>query len=166
MLEQLVDVNVLGTVATVRAFLPQLRSAGGERRILLTTSTSALYAMERMAAYTASKYAVMGYAETLRIELAPENIGVTTLIPAGMATTHVQSSAAAKPTDTPAFAPQDLEIIGGHHADYEAVTPEHAVRNVIRDLRANHPYIVTHLAHRTWIDERMTQIWAAFDRSN
>jgi NAD(P)-dependent dehydrogenase (short-subunit alcohol dehydrogenase family) len=50
-----VQVNVLGTVATVNAFLPQLRAAPGLRRILLTASTSGVHAAPRLGAYTASK---------------------------------------------------------------------------------------------------------------
>jgi NAD(P)-dependent dehydrogenase (short-subunit alcohol dehydrogenase family) len=78
------SVNVLGTVATVDAFLPQLRAASGLRRILLTASTSSVFAAPRLGAYTASKYAVLGYGETLRQELAAEGIGVTIMLPGGM----------------------------------------------------------------------------------
>ena len=41
--EWVYGVNVFGTIATCRRFLPQLRRAGPHPRILITTSTSALY---------------------------------------------------------------------------------------------------------------------------
>ncbi len=80
------DVNVLGTVRTVRAFLPLLRTGDGWRRIVLTASSSVLAPGVRMAAYQTTKFAVMGFGETLREELADEGIGVTVLFPGGMIT--------------------------------------------------------------------------------
>ena len=126
----LVGVNVLGTVATVDAFLPQLRAASGMRRILLTASTSGVFAAPRLGAYTASKYAVMGYGETLRLELAAEGIGVTMLLPGGMATTHIASSAAARPSDIGPSATTDDDLVAVGTAMVQGpddiATPEHA----------------------------------------
>src|SRR4051794_33259378 len=71
------EVNVLGTVRTVAAFLPMIRERGdaaeaGVRRVVLTASSGALVPGVRLAAYTASKDAVIGYGDTLRQELADE----------------------------------------------------------------------------------------------
>ena len=60
------EVNVLGTVRTVAAFLPMIRQRSGLRRILLTASSGALVPGVRLAAYTASKDAVIGYVEAAR----------------------------------------------------------------------------------------------------
>ena len=87
------NVNVLGTVRTVAAFLPLLRRSEGLRQIVLTSSSSALVPGIRLGAYVTSKYAVLGYGETLRMELADEGIGVTLVLPAGMMTRHLESSA-------------------------------------------------------------------------
>ena len=160
-------VNVLGTVHTVRAFLPQLRECGRGAHVLFTVSTSGLYAVPRIGVYTASKYAVMGFAETLRLELAPEGIGVTMLLPGPMATTHVQSSAQAKPghLTTPAYRPEDLEAVGAEMAGDRMVEPDHAVRHIVDELRANQAYVISHDVHRERIERRMSEIWRAFDRA-
>ena len=86
------DVNVMGVINTVNAFLPLLRKSGGHRHIVITSSSSALTPGIRLGAYVTSKYAVTGYGETLRMELAAENIGVSILFPAGMSTRHLESS--------------------------------------------------------------------------
>ena len=52
--------------APSRAFLPLLRARDGYRRIVLTASLSVLAPAVRMAAYQTSKFAVMGFGETLR----------------------------------------------------------------------------------------------------
>jgi len=52
------NVNVLGTVRTVREFLPMLRQGSGFRRIVFTASSSVLAPSVRLGAYQTSKFAV------------------------------------------------------------------------------------------------------------
>jgi NAD(P)-dependent dehydrogenase (short-subunit alcohol dehydrogenase family) len=165
-----IEVNVLGTVGTVEAFLPLLRAASGMRRILLTTSTSATYAAARLGAYTASKYAVLGYGETLRLELAAEGIGVTMVMPSAMATTHVESSAAARPV---ALGPsgttdEDLMAVGAAmvRGPDDVATPEHAARHVIDALVEDRPFLVTHGSAPAAVEERFRAIVEAFTQAN
>jgi NAD(P)-dependent dehydrogenase (short-subunit alcohol dehydrogenase family) len=143
------DVNVLGTVNTVAAFLPLLRATSGNRRVLLTASSAALVPGVRLAAYIASKHAVMGYGETLRLELAAEGIGVTIFFPAGMTTRHLESSELARPAALgPAtIAPDDIEAMMASRkvsVDTHTATPEHATRHLLAELAANERYVVSH----------------------
>ena len=92
----LLDVNVIGSARVARAFLPLLRKA--ERgRLAFTTSSSILDPASRLGAYQASKFAVWGLAETLRLELAEDGIGVTVIFPSAMITRHLETSEAAQP---------------------------------------------------------------------
>jgi NAD(P)-dependent dehydrogenase (short-subunit alcohol dehydrogenase family) len=164
------DVNVLGTVRTVRAFLPLVRAATGWRRIVLTASSSVLVPAVRLGAYQTTKFAVMGFGETLRYELADEGIGVTVLFPGGMITRHLASSAAARPagaTETGGNQDEDLTTMLAHRplADGDLVMPDHAVRNLLADLEADEPYCITHGDHRPVYDERQQAMVAAFDRA-
>ena len=162
------NVNVLGTVRTVAAFLPALRRAEGLRQIVLTSSSSALVPGIRLGAYVTSKYAVLGYGETLRMELADEGIGVTVVLPAGMMTRHLESSALAKPAEKGEWTlqPDDIEAmmssrdIGQEHV----ATPEHAVRDLLASIVADEPYLITHGQYREAYHERLAAIEAAFDR--
>lgn len=142
------DVNVMGTVRTVRAFLPLIRRRGGLRRILLTASSSVLAPAVRLGAYQTTKFAVMGFGETLRHELALEGIGVSVVFPGPMLTSHLDSSQAARPhhLSRTGARPEDLEAMLSHRpvAPEDLVEPDHAVRNVLADLLADVPYIVTH----------------------
>jgi len=165
-----IDVNVLGVVHTVAAFLPLLRATAGTRRIALTSSSAALVPGVRLAAYTASKFAVMGYGETLRLELAPEGIGVSILFPAGMRTRHLESSARARPTDIGEWTmmPDDIKAMKESRKLDEAahvVTAEHATRNLLRDLAENRRYIVTHGNYRDGFAERFEDILEALQRA-
>jgi NAD(P)-dependent dehydrogenase (short-subunit alcohol dehydrogenase family) len=162
------NVNVLGTVRTVDAFLPLLRAGTGWRRIVLTASSSVLVPAVRLGAYSTTKFAVMGYGETLREELAGEGIGVTILFPGGMLTGHLDSSAAARPAALEATGarPDDLTAMLEHRpmgAD-DVVEPDHAVRNLLADLVADEPYSITHGSHRAVYEQRRAALDAALDR--
>jgi NAD(P)-dependent dehydrogenase (short-subunit alcohol dehydrogenase family) len=165
------DVNVMGVVRTVDAFLPLIRATPGARRIALTSSSAALVPGVRLAAYTASKFAVMGYGETLRLELAPEDIGVSILFPAGMRTRHLESSARARPSDIGQWTmmPDDIKAMKESRKLDEAahvVTAEHATRNLLQELAENRRYIVTHGNYRDAFVERFDDILAALDRAH
>jgi len=165
----LIGVNLLGTVETVRVFLPLLRKSD-DAHLLFTGSVSSVLAAPRLGAYTASKMAVMGFAETLRLELAAEGIGVTVLIPAGMMTTHLESSAAARPAElgrSPELDDGDLAaLVEVLAATPDAMqTPEEAIRDLLPALLEDRPYVVTHPPNRAAVEARFAAILAAFDRS-
>lgn len=164
------DVNVMGTVHTVNAFLPLLRKSRGHRHIVITASSAALTPGVRMGAYTTSKYAVLGYAETLRMELASEDIGVSILLPAGMRTRHLESSALARPTEMgkSELRREDIDIMMASRkvssADHVA-TADHATRHFLAGLAANERYIITHGQYRESIVATYEQILQAHDRA-
>jgi NAD(P)-dependent dehydrogenase (short-subunit alcohol dehydrogenase family) len=81
--ERVVQVNLLGTAAVVRAAIPALRATRG--RIVTVASTLGLRALPDASAYCAAKFGVVGMTRALAAELAGE-VGVTLLIPGGMDT--------------------------------------------------------------------------------
>jgi 2-dehydro-3-deoxy-L-rhamnonate dehydrogenase (NAD+) len=81
--ERVIAVNLLGTVAVVRAALPALTMSRGA--VVTVASTLGLRAMADATAYCASKFGVVGFTRALAAETAGE-IGVTLVIPGGMAT--------------------------------------------------------------------------------
>lgn len=78
------DVNVLGTVRTVQALLPQLAAARGH--VVLTGSTAGRWAYEGGGAYTAAKHALVAVRETLRLELVERGVRVSEVAPGMVAT--------------------------------------------------------------------------------
>ncbi|WP_298889997.1 SDR family oxidoreductase [uncultured Serinicoccus sp.] len=73
------EVNVFGQVAVTQAVLPRLRAANG--RIVFISSTGGRSPVPMEGAYCASKFAVEGLADVLRVELAPWRIGVSVVEP-------------------------------------------------------------------------------------
>lgn len=82
--DRVVQVNLLGTAAVLRASLPWLRRSD-HPRIVTVASTLGLRALPAATAYAASKFGVVGLTRALTLELAGE-IGVTMLVPGGMDT--------------------------------------------------------------------------------
>jgi NAD(P)-dependent dehydrogenase (short-subunit alcohol dehydrogenase family) len=78
-LRRQLDVNVVGQLAPIQAFLPLLRRDRG--RIVLTGSVSGRLAMPYVGAYCMSKHALEAMADALRLELAPWGVQVSLLEP-------------------------------------------------------------------------------------
>ncbi|MFA5632704.1 MAG: SDR family oxidoreductase [Porticoccaceae bacterium] len=75
------DTNVTGTWNGVTAVGRRLRDRALPGHIVNTSSTQGLMGAPNFAAYNAAKFAIMGLSETLRIELAQYDIGVSVVCP-------------------------------------------------------------------------------------
>jgi NAD(P)-dependent dehydrogenase (short-subunit alcohol dehydrogenase family) len=87
----LMEINFYGVVRMTRAFIPLLR-ASDAARIVNVSSVFGLIAPPGQAAYAASKFAVRGFSNALRHELAGSSIGVTVVHPGGVATAIARSA--------------------------------------------------------------------------
>lgn len=83
--EWLMSINFWGVVRMTRAFLPLLRQAD-TAQIVNTSSIFGVIAPYGQTAYSASKFAVRGFSDALRHEMAGSPIGVTTVHPGGVNT--------------------------------------------------------------------------------
>lgn len=92
-LRQQFDTNFFGATAVVRAFLPQFRRQRAGH-IVMTSSISGRMGFPGVSSYAASKFAVEGWAETLRLEMKPLGIQVA-LIEPGSFETSIWSTGAA-----------------------------------------------------------------------
>ncbi len=81
MMERVMQVNYLGTVRSLQAGLPLLRLSSGARHIVAMGSQASRVAFPRAQAYGASKAAVSYFMEAMAVDLARENIAVTTIEP-------------------------------------------------------------------------------------
>lgn len=81
-IEKTFDINVLGVMHTTRNFLPAMLQYGSGH-IVNIASASSMTPNPKMSVYASSKWAVMGWSESIRIELERENkeLRVTTVCP-------------------------------------------------------------------------------------
>jgi short-subunit dehydrogenase len=83
-LERIMQVNYLGAVYCTHHALPHLTAAKG--RIVGVASLTALVGVPTRTGYAASKHAMRGFFDSLRIELAETGVSVTMIYPGFVAT--------------------------------------------------------------------------------
>ena len=81
--DRVIQVNLIGTAAVVRAALPALLESHG--RVVTVASTLGFRALSDATAYSASKFGVVGFTRALVAE-TQGRLGVTMLVPGGMDT--------------------------------------------------------------------------------
>jgi NAD(P)-dependent dehydrogenase (short-subunit alcohol dehydrogenase family) len=158
--EWLVGVNLLGVAHGVRTFVPHIRAGGEGGHVVNTASIAGLSALPGLGVYTATKHAVVALSEVLREELAPEGIGVSVLCPGGVRT-RIHEAARNRPAalgGPDATRPRDPVADAG-------MDPDAVGRRVLRAIRANELYVLTHPEFRAPFAARAEAILAAYDRS-
>lgn len=83
--EWIINVNFWGVVYGTKTFLPHLRQAD-EAHIVNVSSLFGLMSMPLQSTYNATKFAVRGFTEALKMELAGTRIGVSSVHPGGVRT--------------------------------------------------------------------------------
>jgi NAD(P)-dependent dehydrogenase (short-subunit alcohol dehydrogenase family) len=83
-LRRQLEVNLVGQVAVTQAFLPAVRAARG--RVVLIGSIAGTSALPFLGPYAISKFALEAFADSLRVELAPDGIHVSIVRPGTIAT--------------------------------------------------------------------------------
>ena len=83
-LRRQLEVNLIGQVAVIQAFLPALRRAGG--RIVNVSSIGGRVALPLLAPYNASKFALEAVSDSLRRELRSQGVDVIVIEPGGVKT--------------------------------------------------------------------------------
>lgn len=133
----LMGINFWGVVHGTQAFLPHLR-ASGDGHVVNISSIFGMVAMPTQSTYNASKFAVRGYTEALRMELELEGapIGVTCVHPGGVATSIVRSQRI--DPAVPALAGEDEATLRRRgERMIQRTTPEQAARRILAGVRRN-----------------------------
>jgi NAD(P)-dependent dehydrogenase (short-subunit alcohol dehydrogenase family) len=90
--EWTLGVNLWGVIHGCHYFYPRMIAQGGGGHIVNTASGAGIAPLPLMTAYCCSKYAVVGFSETLRAEAALHGIGVSAICP-GIVNTPITQSA-------------------------------------------------------------------------
>jgi short-subunit dehydrogenase len=128
-LQWLMNINFWGTVYGVKLFLPILR-AQPSAHIINVSSVFGLVAPPGNAAYSASKFAVRGFTESLRHELVDTNIAVSCVHPGGVATNIARSGRLGAQADEGA-----KEESVKYHTKVSRTTSDEAARQIIRGIK-------------------------------
>jgi len=99
-IERVMDVDYWGVVNGTKAFLPHL-IASGDGHVINISSIFGIFAVPGQAAYNSAKFAVRGFTEALRMEmaLAHHPVKVTTVHPGGIKTAIARNATGAEGVD-------------------------------------------------------------------
>jgi NAD(P)-dependent dehydrogenase (short-subunit alcohol dehydrogenase family) len=135
--EWLMGINFWGVVHGTQAFLPLLR-ASGEGHVVNVSSVFGLMGMPGQSAYCASKFAVRGFTESLRMELELEGapVSATCVHPGGVAT-GIALSARVDPAAARMNGMDEQDMRERAHAMIQVTTPESAARQILSGVQRN-----------------------------
>lgn len=157
------NVNLGGVINGIHAFLPRMISHGEGGHIVNTSSISGIFASGGTGLYTTSKYAIVGLSEALRLDLEPENIGVSVLCP-GFVNSKVYDCGKTRPDRLAnsgyTVKPEILEKLKKAHAEI-GMDPLEVGEKVLSAIRTNKLYIITHPEFAEEIRRRSEALLAA-----
>jgi NAD(P)-dependent dehydrogenase (short-subunit alcohol dehydrogenase family) len=163
----LLNVNLEGVANGLQAFLPRMKQQSGEKHVVNTASIAGIGALPGIGIYTATKYAVVGISETLRLEGASWGLGVSVLCP-GMVRTRIFESQRNRPTELGESKPATLTADAGAGAGLLATMLDPLVvgRRVRSAVENDELYVFTHPDTRALFERRAAAIRAGFDAAD
>ncbi len=124
-----------------RAAVPHLRGRDG--RIVNIASFGGLVSFPHMAPYNASKHALVGLSDALRVELAKEGVRVTTVSPGVLRTgSHLNATFKGR------HAEEFDWFAAGMNLPVQAMGAEKAARRIVSACRAGQPSVILTLPAR------------------
>ena len=158
----LLEVNLIGEWNGCSVFGKRFIEQGTPAHIVNTASENSFYpAAPLQGFYVATKHAVLGLSDTLRMEL-PDYIGVSVLC-CGLVNTKLHRSSEYKPTRLGGPSePENAEA--GKMVMQLGMDPDDIGKLTIEAVKRGDFYIVTHPHNREYIVERYEEIIGAFDK--
>lgn len=157
-------VNVGGVINGLCSFLPHIRAHGEGGHIVNTASMGGLLPLPPpLGIYTASKFAVRGISDALRLALAYSNVGVSVLCPGLVRTEIAENTRRLSPAheDATRQSPPDPEHIAEHA---QGMDPLHVGERVLQAIQRDEAYILPHGEFRDEVREVFEEILAAFSQ--
>jgi NAD(P)-dependent dehydrogenase (short-subunit alcohol dehydrogenase family) len=160
----IVDVNLMGVVNGVAAFLPRMIEQGTRAHIVNTASVAALRGSAELPAYGASKAAVLSLSEALHAQLAGANVGVSVLCPA-----NIESGILDAQRNRPSSLGRRAAEPMGTEPPGVGIHASHVAAAALDAIRGGELYAFTfpddeHAALRDSVEQRCAAILGAIDR--
>jgi short-subunit dehydrogenase len=134
--DQVLDVNLRAVVRLTHALLPTLQANPGSH-LVNVSSVFGILAPPGQVAYATSKFAVRGFTEALRHELAGDGVGVTSVHPGGVRTRIAETARVAA-----AVPPAEAERGRREFARLLRYPPERAAERIVRAVERRRPRLL------------------------
>jgi NAD(P)-dependent dehydrogenase (short-subunit alcohol dehydrogenase family) len=166
----MVDVNLHGVYNGVQAFVPRMIARGEGGYVVNTSSVSGLLAAGSGFAYHATKFAVVGLSESLRLELARHRISVSVACPGQVATDIVQNVRNVRPANAEAHSSKVQALLDTAHQALQdkGVSIDSAGESIVAGALEGKPYLFTdgNAFYRALIEQRTAAIVECFPLSD
>lgn len=161
-----INVNILGVLNGIKAFVPLIIESGGGGHVVNTGSIGGFQVRKdpnwHQGLYAATKFAVTALSEGLRYDLEDYGIGVSVLAPAAVAS-NIGSSDRNRQARFGGATSGSQAAIVSQLLEESGMSADAVGERVIQAIKANQPYIFTHPHTRAWLETRHRLIEAAFD---
>ena len=158
--EWVLGVNLNGVIHGLQAFLPRMKAQAGEKHVVNTASAAGMQPYPFLGPYVATKYAVVGITETLRMEGKSWGLSASVLCPGNVATEIGRSGRNRHAHLGGNGGPIREDVIEALERGLEPELVGRMVRDaVVRDDL----YVFTHPEQREEVAARFGRILAAFD---
>jgi NAD(P)-dependent dehydrogenase (short-subunit alcohol dehydrogenase family) len=158
-----IAVMITGVINGITTFLPHMLAHGEGGHIVNTSSMAAIVPMRGAVIYTTAKGAMVGLSESLRGELAADNIGVSAFCP-GPVQTNIRESAKTRPEKY-----RKNSGLTEFESSLEQrpnnplwMDPMECGERILRGIRRNDLFIFTHREFREGAKERCDAILSSF----
>jgi NAD(P)-dependent dehydrogenase (short-subunit alcohol dehydrogenase family) len=163
----IIQVDLMGVVHCLTAFLPDMIAAG-EGHVVATASAAGLLPtfVPYHSPYSSAKMGVIGMMLNLRHELAEAGVGATVLCPFGVATGMQQNNERYRPNRYGGPRDEPVKLPGTFFEDsgIKFRSPDEVAQLVIRAVRNDRPMVVTDASYReTFTRSYVDLVMGAFD---
>jgi NAD(P)-dependent dehydrogenase (short-subunit alcohol dehydrogenase family) len=157
-----IGVMITGVVNGIQTFLPHILAHGEGGHIVSTSSMAAVVPIPNCSIYIMAKAALVGLSESLRGELAADNIGVSAFCP-GPVQTNIRESGKTRPDKyrNSGFAELEQRLKDRPNSALW-MDPEECGERILRGIRRNDLYIFTHREFREGAEEHYRALLASF----
>ena len=143
-IKQQFETNVFGVIRTTKAVIPTMRKQGNGTIVNISSSGGIIGLMPFLTAYHASKFAIEGFTESLRQELADFNMNVILIEPGDISSNFINNGKTAKgfvPDKSP-YAKMVQQVFQG----YESISayssdPSKVAQSILNVINSPNPEI-------------------------
>jgi short-subunit dehydrogenase len=130
-LRKLMDINFWGTVYCTKYAYPHIMASKGS--VVGISSVAGIHGMPCRTGYSASKHAVHGFLDTIRIETMNKGIQVMIVVP-GFISTNVRKVALVADGSAQGESPRD---------ENKMMSPEELAKRIVKGIKNNKRYLAT-----------------------
>jgi len=157
-----INVMLVGVINGLQLVLPKIRAHGEGGHIINTASQAALVPLPGTVIYSTVKSALVGMAESLRSELAKDGIGISAFCP-GPVQSNIRETGAQRPAQYQDSGYIELEQQLAQRPNSPLwMSARECGERVLKGLRNNDLYILTHREFKEGAAERCAAIVAAY----